>query len=111
MCLIFPHDRLHCGDALLTGRKYLMRTDAMYLCRGTAPAVLTGGAPAAAVDSYGDEPAPADEVDEVFIQAAALLAQAEQHERDGQLTEAVALYRRAYKMCPRLDPTGHYASS
>jgi len=106
MCLLQPHDRLHRGDALETGVKYLMRTDVMYLKEGAKPTVL--GSEVAFKDQYpADDTAAAGavaEIDDAYIEASSWLQKASLLESQGQYEEAIMWYDRAYKRCPRLDP-------
>lgn len=52
MCLIFPHERLHRGDVLESGVKYLMRTDVMYIQRGAVPGSRSGQRATHGLDAY-----------------------------------------------------------
>ena len=42
MCIVFNHFRLHEGAALLSGVKYIMRTDVLYRRQEGTATVLTG---------------------------------------------------------------------
>ena len=42
MALIFAHPLLHKGEPVVSGRKYVLRTDVMYARRSTSPASAAG---------------------------------------------------------------------
>ncbi|CAF1204171.1 unnamed protein product [Rotaria sordida] len=79
MVLIFQHEMFHEGEAVLTGKKYIMRSDVMY------KRILIN---------------PMSKEEQ---QARELLAQAEQLEDQSSHEEASKCYRRAYKLWPDLE--------
>eukprot|EP00696_Hemimastix_kukwesjijk_P017074 gnl/Hemi2/564_TR196_c0_g11_i1.p1 gnl/Hemi2/564_TR196_c0_g11~~gnl/Hemi2/564_TR196_c0_g11_i1.p1 ORF type:complete len:324 (-),score=84.13 gnl/Hemi2/564_TR196_c0_g11_i1:43-969(-) len=80
LVLLFWHPLLHEGDALVAGKKYMMRTEVMYVRRdATAPAM-----------------------DAKTQEAMLLMEKAEIAESNGKCEEAAQLYRQAFKLCPKL---------
>lgn len=85
LALIFPHELLHEGDRLLSGVKYLMRSDVMYRRHTSTPS----GAPSTAGS-------------EVYLKAVNMYQEAALLERAGKSMEAMELYRKAFKLCPEV---------
>ncbi|XP_013387162.1 uncharacterized protein LOC106156453 [Lingula anatina] len=79
MAIIFNHHRLHEGERIKSGVKYIMRTDIMY---------------------HRVEKMAASEQDEMAIQ---LLQEAERLEAQGKCAEAAELYRKAFKLSPNIE--------
>ncbi|RUP50840.1 hypothetical protein BC936DRAFT_137475 [Jimgerdemannia flammicorona] len=79
MALVFNHGLLHEGDVLLSGKKYILRSEIMF---------------------SRIEPIENSAKESEAIQ---LKQRAEQLESEGRQTEAVALYRRAFKLCPDIE--------
>lgn len=76
MALVFLHELVHEGDTLQDGVKYLARTEVMYRRRET--------------DSKEDE-------------AMGIFREAEFNEENGNMQEAIRLYKKAFKLCPELE--------
>lgn len=77
--LVFNHYRLHEGEPLRAGVKYILRSDIMYR-RVTA-----------------------SEISPEKSEALRLLQEAERLESRGQAMEAAGFYRRAFRLCPELE--------
>ncbi|XP_055880160.1 uncharacterized protein LOC106078906 [Biomphalaria glabrata] len=77
--IIFNHNRLHEGEKLNEGQKYILRTDIMYE-NVTPPHLSTNQ-----------------------NEAVLLLQEADRLEAAGQCMEAMELFRKAYKLCPELE--------
>jgi len=78
LALVFWHPILHEGDQVISGTKYIMRTDVVYRKCNVEM-------------STNDQ------------QALATYRLAEQREAEGKSTEAAELYRRAFKLSPNLE--------
>ncbi|PAA91222.1 hypothetical protein BOX15_Mlig003788g6, partial [Macrostomum lignano] len=78
--LVFNHYRLHEGERLAAGVKYILRSDIMYRRITAAP-----------------------QSDEKFREALRLQQEAERLESRGQADEAVKLYRKAFRLYPNLE--------
>ncbi|KAJ3036461.1 hypothetical protein HDV00_002703 [Rhizophlyctis rosea] len=78
-CIIFNHALLHEGSALLSGQKYILRSEIMF--SRTEPLNLSPNESEAVV----------------------CRAQAEKLESDGKYEEAVKWYRKAFKLCPEIE--------
>eukprot|EP01116_Phalansterium_solitarium_P013387 TRINITY_DN30746_c0_g1_i1.p1 TRINITY_DN30746_c0_g1~~TRINITY_DN30746_c0_g1_i1.p1 ORF type:complete len:292 (+),score=62.25 TRINITY_DN30746_c0_g1_i1:295-1170(+) len=79
-CLVFLQDLLHEGLPLLSGLKYMLRTDLVFECR--SPSKPTS-----------------DREDE----ARHLITLAQEYERCGNGMAAVEAYSKAFKLCPHLE--------
>lgn len=79
MALVFNHGLLHEGDALLSGKKYILRSEIMF----------------SRVDPLETSPKETEAIE--------LKRQAELLESQDQPYEAVRLYRRAFKLCPEIE--------
>ncbi|KAJ3098124.1 hypothetical protein HDU97_004308 [Phlyctochytrium planicorne] len=79
MAIIFNHNLLHEGGTLLSGKKYILRAEIMY----TRISPL--------------ETTPEQE------EGIRLKREAELMESSGRLSEAVTLYRKAFRLCPELE--------
>ncbi|CAL1547802.1 unnamed protein product [Lymnaea stagnalis] len=79
LAIIFNHNRLHEGEKLRNGVKYILRTDIMF--ENISPQGVT----------------------EKQSQAMLLLQDADRLEAAGKCMEAMQLFRKAYKMCPELE--------
>ncbi|XP_041354681.1 uncharacterized protein LOC121372442 [Gigantopelta aegis] len=79
MGILFNHQRLHEGQKLSDGVKYILRTDIMF--KNTSKPSLS----------------PDEEKGLQMIQ------EAERKEAAGECLEAMELYRKAYKLCPTLE--------
>ncbi|XP_074644083.1 uncharacterized protein LOC141900911 [Tubulanus polymorphus] len=75
MATVFNHHRLHEGEQLKSGEKYILRTDIMFQ------------------KEQGEEV-----VDEAYEKAMKLISMAEQLEADGEVMEAAEMYRKAFKI-------------
>ncbi|XP_067681338.1 uncharacterized protein [Haliotis asinina] len=78
MAIVFNHHRLHEGEKLGDGRKYILRTDIMF--RNVSPSA----------SSEADQ------------KALLMLQDAERKEACGECMEAAELYRKAFKLSPSL---------
>lgn len=78
LTILFNHHRLHEGAQLKDGKKYILRTDVMY--RNTD-----------------------QNMSEKVAKAMQLLQQAETLENAGQCSEAMEMYRKAFKLAPELE--------
>ena len=83
MLLVFQHNIYHEGEELRTGLKYMMRSDVMYQL----------------------DPIDASETvaSRNLLEAQELLGLAEQYETQGRHAEAIAHYKKAYKLAPQLE--------
>ncbi|GFO27456.1 2OGFe(ii) oxygenase family oxidoreductase [Plakobranchus ocellatus] len=79
MAIIFNHNRLHEGQRLENGIKYILRTDIMY--KNLAPSKLSNNQD----------------------KAVQLMQEADRLEASGKCMEAMELYRRAFKLFPELE--------
>ncbi|XP_061173180.1 uncharacterized protein LOC133191693 [Saccostrea echinata] len=79
MAILFNHQRLHEGEQLLSGKKYILRTDIMYKKMGER------------------------QLDAKQEKAIALLQEAERLEAQGDCMQAADLYRKAFKLSPELE--------
>ncbi|KAH9499617.1 hypothetical protein Btru_074278 [Bulinus truncatus] len=77
--IIFNHNRLHEGEQLQHGVKYILRTDIMF--ENLTPQNLLANQ----------------------NEATLLLQEADRLEAAGQCMEAMELFRKAYKLCPELE--------
>lgn len=84
MLLVFQHNIYHEGEKLTSGLKYMMRSDVMYKLDPV---------------ENEDDAIRARQTQE----ALELLGLAEQYESQGKFTEAIAMYKKAYKICPELE--------
>ncbi|KAH3845835.1 uncharacterized protein LOC127873132 isoform X1 [Dreissena polymorpha] len=78
LAIIFNHFRLHEGEQLKSGQKYILRTDVMYKN----------------VDQN---------LSEDFVIAVGLLQRAETLENGGECLQAAEMYRKAFKLAPELE--------
>jgi hypothetical protein len=88
-CLVFDHHILHEGAQVKSGKKYIMRSDVMYL---KSPHEVS------------------EEMTEEMIQkerrkeeAIRIFYEGMELEESGDVDGGIAKYRRAYKMCPELE--------
>lgn len=79
MAILFNHQRLHEGEQLLSGKKYILRTDIMYR-------------------KIGEK-----KMDEKQEKAIAMIQEAERLEAQGDCMQAAELYRKAFKLSPELE--------
>ncbi|CAF1158797.1 unnamed protein product [Adineta steineri] len=79
MVLIFQHEIFHEGEAVITGKKYIMRSDVVYKRFLSAP------------------------MSKEEQEARDLLATAERHEDQSNHEEATKCYRKAFKLWPALE--------
>ncbi|XP_005090674.1 uncharacterized protein LOC101858459 isoform X1 [Aplysia californica] len=79
LAIIFNHNRLHEGEKLGDGKKYILRTDIMY------------------------ENTSASQMSEAQQEAMQLMQEADRLEASGKAMKAMELYRRAFKLFPELD--------
>jgi len=79
LAIIFNHNRLHEGEKLGDGKKYILRTDIMY--ENVSPSNMS-------------------EKQEKALQ---LMQEADRLEASGECMKAMELYRKAFKLCPDLD--------
>ncbi|CAF1307558.1 unnamed protein product [Adineta ricciae] len=79
MVLIFQHELFHEGEAVITGKKYIMRSDVMYERVLSSP------------------------MSDKEREARDLVALAEQYEDQSRFEEATKCYRKAYKLWPDLE--------
>jgi len=79
MALVFNHIILHEGEALLSGVKYIMRSDIMF---------------------QRQDPPNIDPKEQLAL---SLLSQAQSKEKEGQFSEATEYYKRAFRLWPALE--------
>eukprot|EP01132_Coremiostelium_polycephalum_P004710 gene4710-5882_t len=82
--LVFQHDLFHDGDTVQSGLKYIIRSDVMY-------------------SLYNPTPENPEKI-KIERMARLILAQAIEMEKINP-AESIALYKRAFKMCPELEST------
>ena len=81
LCICFPHNLYHEGDPLLSGEKFILRTDVMY---------------------HRSTPLIPDDQQSKLDEADALMKLAQDFERSKQPEEAVKCYKRAFRLNPEL---------
>ncbi|XP_059168657.1 uncharacterized protein LOC131950487 [Physella acuta] len=81
LAIIFNHNRLHEGEKLGSGTKYILRTDIMF--ENIAPCNLSSKQDTAIL----------------------MLQEADRLEAAGKCIQAMELFRKAYKLCPELEET------
>lgn len=84
MLLVFQHNIFHEGEELRSGLKYMMRSDVMYK-----------------LDTLDNEQQTLQS--RSIQEAQELIGLAEQYESQGKFTEAIAMYKKAYKLAPELE--------
>lgn len=87
-CLVFDHHILHEGAQVLRGYKYLMRSDVMYRKSLEISEVIT--------EEILQKERRKEEAIRIYYEGMKL-------EENGDIDGGIALYRRAYKLCPELE--------
>lgn len=80
-CLVFDHRLLHEGQQVMSGEKYLIRSDVM----------------------YEHEERELDEVEKCQEAALGLFLAGVREEEGGDVDAAIKLYKKAFKMCPEIE--------